>query len=115
MASRVGEARTSRFSLWQLVTSRHAARRSELREREHIQHAALCCVFTEIAHGIQESQRPCSVHSVQAARYGCARPATHAREDRDVLLAVRSLVGDRLANDAGPCLKFPKRLSVSCV
>src|SRR4051812_37349708 len=82
-----------------------------LRKREDIERAALLGVLRQIARGVHESIRRAAVAHIEVAGDHGTRPAADAIEHRDVLLAVRALVGHGLPDDAGLRLELPKRLA----
>src|SRR4051794_21131616 len=77
---------------------------------EDIQRPSLHGDLWEVLHRVDEAERGGGVAGVESAGDDRAGPAADAGEDRDVLLAVGPLVGDRLADDAGAALEFPKLL-----
>src|SRR4051794_41062868 len=80
-------------------------------QSERVEHPALRRVLPEVAHGVGESESGRAVAGIELARDDGARPAAHAAEHRDVLLAVRAAVGDRLADDSGAGLELPEELA----
>src|SRR3954470_17961764 len=82
--------------------------RSRLRQRKNMQHAALDGVFGQVAHRVGEAEAHGAVARVDFLRDGDAGPAADARENRDVLLAVRALERDRLADDSRARLELPE-------
>src|ERR1700743_195595 len=88
---------------------------ANLGKRKHIKRSSwLCCVF-EIVQRASPSIGCGVVTRIEIGGTDRPRPSAYAGEDRNVLLAVRAAIGDRLANDARACFELPKYLSVACV
>src|SRR3954470_22538985 len=64
-----------------------------LRKREHIQHASFIGVLRQVFGGVHESKCGRRIASIESATDDRARPAADAREDGDVLLAIRTFIG----------------------
>src|SRR5205085_11498213 len=77
---------------------------------EDPERAALGRVRGQIAHRIHEAERGAGVPRIEIARDDGAGPAADAVQDRDVLLTVRTAVGDRLADDSRGRLEAPQQL-----
>src|SRR3954454_11622034 len=78
------------------------------RKREHIERAPLGRALRQIAHRVDEALRPGAVARIEIVRDDRAGPPADAREDRDVFLAVRAAIRNRLADDPGACLELPQ-------
>src|SRR4051794_36884005 len=81
---------------------------AELRESEYIKHSSLRRVLRQVLHRVDETEGAAGIAGVEVVGDDYARPPAHARQDRDVLLAVGALVGDGLADDSGAALELPK-------
>src|SRR4051812_7883107 len=82
-----------------------------LRQRKYMQHAAFHGVFRQVLHRVDEAERRRAVACVDLAGDDDARPAADAGEDRDVLLAIRTAVAHRLADDPGARAEAPQHLA----
>src|SRR5437764_1282694 len=76
------------------------SKNASLRQREDIEHSALRGFVRQIVHRVDETERAGRIAPIKIARDDRTRPTADAAQDRDVLFAIRSLVGDRLADDA---------------
>src|SRR5688500_9997408 len=63
----------------------------------------------QVAHRVHESERGGGVAGIEVAGDDRSRPAANAGEDGHVLLAVRSAIADRLADDPRSGLELPER------
>src|SRR4051812_25312871 len=86
--------------------------RLRLREAEHIKRASLGGEVRQVFHRVDEAERAGGIADVEISRDDRARPAAHAGEDRDVLLAIWPLERRRLADDAAAALELPEALAV---
>src|SRR4051812_29099413 len=77
-----------------------------------MEHAAFHRVLRQVFHRVDEAERGRAVAGVEVPRDHPAGPSAHARQDADVLLAVRGAPGDRLSDDAGGCAELPEYLAV---
>src|SRR6185503_7705803 len=85
---------------------------------EDVEHAARCGGLRQVRHGVDESERSRGVTRIETAGDDRARPSTDTRENRDVLLAIGSAIGHRLADDPGANFRLPEllaRLRVDCL
>jgi YVTN family beta-propeller protein len=76
---------------------------------EDIQRPSLARIVGQVLHGVDEALGRSAVAPVELAGDNRTGPAADSRQDRDVLLAVRAAVGDRLADDARAGLELPQR------
>src|SRR5213078_4639374 len=86
-----------------------------LREREHIEHASLVGVVGQVLHSGGKSQRRRLVASIQSARNDCSSPTADARQDGDVLLAIRTFVRRGLSNNSRTGLELPEKSPAFCI
>jgi hypothetical protein len=70
-----------------------------LRKAEDIEFASLRSFLRQIGHRANESKRRGAVARVEVARNDGAGPAAYARENCDILMAIRPAVADWLADD----------------
>src|SRR6185369_5574783 len=70
------------------------------RECEHMKLASLGGAQLEVADRAGKATRGAAVARIDVVEGDGSGPATHARQHGDVLLAVRSPVGDRLTDDS---------------
>src|SRR4051812_40238837 len=68
---------------------RHRVRRLA-RKTEHIKRAPLARDVLQAAHGVDETQRAGVVARIEIARHDRARPTADSREDRDILMSIRT-------------------------
>src|SRR5437763_4490464 len=99
-----GSAQTRSWRVWAHIDpdrdkTRANRKNEELRKGEDIEHPPFCGVLRQIFHCSDKSQSCRFVARVKTTRHNRTGPSTDPRQDRDVLLAVRAFVGDRLAND----------------
>src|SRR3954451_10319481 len=77
-------------------------------QRKDVERSAFGGVLGQIFHCVREAERGRRITRVKIGGDDRSGPTTDARQDRDVLLAVRSAECGRLADDAGTSLKLPK-------
>src|SRR6201994_771325 len=85
-----------------------AARSSGFRQGEDIERPSGCGFRLEIRHDAVHAKRAGGIPRIKVARDNGACPAADPRQDGDVFVAVRTTIGDGLADDpgAGPELPF---------
>src|SRR3954447_12925567 len=76
---------------------------------KRVEHPALGRRLRQVRHRVDESEGGGAVVRVELAGDDGARPAADAGENRDVLLPVRALIGDRLADDPGAAFELPEQ------
>src|SRR6185503_8889669 len=86
-------------------------RASVLRQREHRQHAALIAEVRKVLERADRAETGRWILEAHIRRDANAGPTTDPRQHGDVLLAIRTDVGHRVADDAGWCLELPEHVS----
>src|SRR6187549_100349 len=85
--------------------------RLRLRQCEHGQYAALRAVLVQVAERADGAQSGRRILDAQLGGHTDAGPASHTRQNGDVLLAVRAHVRHRVADDARRRLELPELLA----
>src|SRR5690348_15539991 len=88
-------------------TSGSSRRASRLRQREHVQRAALRGVIWQILRGTDETECAVGVARIEIAGHHRARPAAHARQHRDVFTPVGTAIRNWLAVDTRTYPELP--------
>src|SRR5215204_1755385 len=84
-------------------------------QSEDVKRSALVRVLREIFHRVHEAKRCGGISRIEIGRDDSAGPSTDARNDCDVLLAVRAAIADRRRDYSRADLLFPKLFSISRV
>src|SRR3954451_17939156 len=85
--------------------------RNALRQPEDIERASFGRGILQIRHGVHEAQCSGAIANVEIARHDAARPAANPGQNGHILMAIRTPVGDGLADDSGLSLELPKQLA----
>src|SRR5690349_7206812 len=101
-AGRAGRVQAERVS-------KQTTNKTSLRKRKNIKHASLRRVVRQIRHRTDKPERARRVACIETACDDCARPTTNTREYRDVLLAVRSTITNRLPDDSRATFELPQQ------
>src|SRR3954452_11770049 len=101
-------------------TARGAAPRHPTADSRHpriswqckrVEHPALGRRLRQVRHRVDESEGGGAVVRIELTGDDGTGPAADSGENRNVLLSVRSLVGDRLADDPGAAFELPEELT----
>src|ERR1700754_488395 len=84
-----------------------AARRSGFRQGEDIERPSGCGFRLEVRHDAGHAERAGGIPRIKVAGNDGACPAADPRQDGDILVPVRTTIGDRLADDPGAGLELP--------
>src|SRR6185369_6559334 len=108
MASGSAQTRNSAADAAETIAIKSA---NILRKREHIEHAPFGRVLRQLLCGVGETESSARVARIQSPGHHGSGPPADSGKHRDVLLSVRALIGDWLADDPGAGLEFPKLLA----
>src|SRR4051812_36374948 len=82
-----------------------------LREAEDIERSSLVRCLLEVSHCVDEAERGGAIARVKVTGNDRTGPATDSGQYRDILVAVRPAIGDRLADDSRAGLELPKQFA----
>ena len=91
--------------------SRFTSLRPRVLDPEDGQHAALVAEVARVAERAERAQTGRRIFSADAGGYADTGPAADTGEYGHVLLAIRTVVGHRVADDARRGLELPERLA----
>src|SRR5437879_2379091 len=77
-------------------------------EAEHVKHAALGGAILQVPQYIAKAHRCRAIARIEISRHHGAGPTANTGKNRDVFLAIRTAIGDGLANNAGARLELPQ-------
>src|SRR4051812_48383969 len=92
--------------------ARSTARALLFRKREHIQRSSRLRAVLQVLHGVDHALGGGLVARVELADHHRAGPAADAGQDRDVLVAVRTAIAHRLADDSAAGVELPFQRAV---
>src|SRR3569623_1594093 len=88
------------------VSSKRTSRLA--RKAEHKEGPSFAGDILEVAHGVDKAQRRAAISWIEITGNNSTRPSAYPREDRDILMSVRSPIGRWLADNPRACLELPK-------
>src|ERR1041384_1970781 len=83
----------------------------DLRKREYIKHASSRRVIRQISHRTYKAERCSRVTRIESTRNDRSGPPPTARKNRNVLLAIRTAISNRLADNSRAALELPQQHS----